>query len=124
MATALVIDDNRQTADALCQMLSLLEVDATAAYGPRDALLSLRENPVDIIFLDINMPGLDGFEVLAFLRREPDLREVPVVVVTSDDQPETARRVRETGALKMMLKPASVEGLEKVLTQANLVSSQ
>jgi CheY-like chemotaxis protein len=123
MATALVIDDNRQTADTLCRMLSLLEIEARAAYGPRDALLSLRENPVDIIFLDINMPGLDGFEVLAFLRREPDLREVPVVVVTSDDQPETARRVRETGALKMMLKPATVEGLEKVLKQANLVSS-
>jgi CheY-like chemotaxis protein len=124
MATALVIDDNRQTADTLCQMLSLLEIEARAAYGPRDALLSLRENPVDIIFLDINMPGLDGFEVLAFLRREPDLRELPVVVVTSDDQPETARRVRETGALKMMIKPATVEGLAKVLKQANLVSSQ
>jgi CheY-like chemotaxis protein len=124
MATALVIDDNRQTADALCQMLSLLNVEARAAYGPRDALLSLREHPVDIIFLDINMPGLDGFEVLAFLRREPYLRQVPVVVVTSDDQPETARRVRETGALKMMLKPATIEGLEKVLEQANLVSSQ
>lgn len=124
MATALVIDDSRQTADTLCHMLSLLKVDARAAYGSRDALLSLRENPVDIIFLDINMPGLNGFEVLAFLRREPDLREVPVVVVTSDDQPETAKRVRETGALKMMLKPATVEGLEKVLKQANLVSSQ
>jgi CheY-like chemotaxis protein len=124
MTTALVIDDNRQTADALCQMLSLLKVDATAAYGPRVALLSLRENPVDIIFLDISMPGLDGFEVLAFLRREPDLREVPVVVVTSDDQPETARRVRETGALKMILKPVTVEGLEKVLEQANLVPSR
>lgn len=124
MATALVIDDNRQTADALCQMLSLLKVEARAAYGPRDALLSLREHPVDIIFLDINMPGLNGFEVLAFLKREPDLRQVPVVVVTSDDQPETAQRVRETGALKMMLKPATVEGLETVLKQANLVSSQ
>ena len=124
MTTALVIDDNRQTADALCQMLSLLKLDAIAAYGPRVALLSLRENPVDIIFLDISMPGLDGFEVLAFLRREPDLREVPVVVVTSDDQPETARRVRETGALKMILKPVTVEGLEKVLEQANLVPSR
>lgn len=124
MATALVVDDNRQTADTLCRMLSLLKIEARASYGPRDALLSLRENPVDIIFLDINMPGLDGFEVLAFLEREPDLREVPVVVVTSDDQPETARRVRETGALKILLKPATVEGLEQVLKQANLVSSQ
>jgi CheY-like chemotaxis protein len=123
MTTALVIDDNRQTADALCQMLSLLNVEARATYGPRDALLSLRDNPVDIIFLDISMPGLDGFEVLAFLRREPDLRQIPVVVVTSDDQPETARRVRETGALKIILKPATVEGLAKVLNQTNLVSS-
>ena len=42
-----------------------------------------------LIILDINMPGVDGTEILAYLRREPDLIPVPVFVVTSDDQPET-----------------------------------
>lgn len=121
MPTALVIDDHRPTADSMCQMLRLLGVSARPAYGPRDALMLLGEFLPDIIFLDIRMPGVDGFEVLAYLRREPRLSRVPVVIVTSDDQPETATKARRTGALLTMIKPASVEGLESVLKKLNLI---
>lgn len=121
MPQALVIDDSRHTADTLCQMLDLLGVQAQAAYGPRDALLEIRKEPVDIIFLDINMPGVDGFEVLSFIQREPDLKKIPVVIVTSDDQPETEIKARETGALRLMLKPVSIESLEQVLIQTKLL---
>lgn len=122
MPHALVIDDSRHTADTLCQMLDLLGVQAQAAYGPRDALLEIRKDPLDIIFLDINMPGVDGFEVLSFIQREPHLKKIPVVIVTSDDQPETEIKARETGALRLMLKPVTVEALEHVLKQMKLVA--
>lgn len=121
MPHALVIDDSRHTADTLCQMLDLLGVQAQAAYGPRDALLEIRKQPLDIIFLDINMPGVDGFEVLSFIQREPRLKKIPVVIVTSDDQPETEIKARETGALRLMLKPVSIESLEQVLIQTKLL---
>lgn len=121
MPHALVIDDSRHTADTLCQMLNLLGVQAQPAYGPRDALLEIRKDPLDIIFLDINMPGVDGFEVLSFIQREPHLKKIPVVIVTSDDQPETEIKARETGALRLMLKPVTVEALEHVLKQMKLV---
>ena len=91
MTNALVIDDNRQPADILCQLLSLLDIEAIPAYGSRAAMLHLREQVPDIVFLDLSMPGVSGFEVLAYLRREPRLIHVPVFIVTSDDQPETAR---------------------------------
>jgi len=68
MSTALVVDDNRHTADMLCQMLSFLGMTAVPAYGPRAAILSLKETTPDAIFLDINMPGIDGFEIMAYLR--------------------------------------------------------
>jgi CheY-like chemotaxis protein len=122
MTSAIVIDDNRLTADTLCKMLEILGVDSRAAYGPRAAILEIRKHPVDLIFLDINMPGVDGFEVLGYLRREPDLRHIPVVMVTSDDQPETATRAQETGALHLMLKPVTVEALEKILAKTKLNS--
>jgi CheY-like chemotaxis protein len=121
MPLALVIDDNRQTADFLCQMLDLLGVGARATYGPRDALLLLRNKRPDIIFLDIQMPGVDGFEVLAFLQREPHLKEIPVVIVTSDDQPETALKARRTGALLTLVKPVTMETLERVLHTTKLI---
>jgi len=121
MPTALVIDDHRPTTDSMCQMLNLLGVKARPAYGPRAALLILNEFLPDIIFLDIQMPGVDGFEVLAYLRREPRLANVPVVIVTSDDQPETASKARRTGALLTIVKPASLEGLERVLHKLKLI---
>ncbi len=115
MKTALVIDDNLETADAVCQMLDLLDVQPTPAYGPRAAMSMLKDFVPDIIFLDINMPGVDGFEVMAYLRRYPTLENVPVVFITSDDQPETATKARKTGALLVIIKPVTYESLEVTL---------
>lgn len=121
MKTALVIDDNRSSADMLVNFLELLEIKAHAAYSPRAALMAVRENMPGVIFLDLNMPGLSGFEVLGYLRREPGASEVPVIVVTSDDQPETAARVREMGGTRVIVKPISIEVLEEVLRTNHLL---
>lgn len=120
MTTALVIDDNREAADSITQMLELLEVEAQAAYGPRAAMLLLKDFTPDIIFMDITMPGVDGFEVTSYLRRFPHMEGVPIVFVTSDDQPETAGKVRKTGALLIIIKPATVDALELSLRKAGL----
>jgi CheY-like chemotaxis protein len=121
LAIALVIDDSQDAADALCSMLLALGVQAAPAYGPRAAMLELVHLKPDIIFLDINLPGIDGFEVMAYLRRFPHLEKVPVVFVTSDDQPETARKAGRTGALLVMVKPASFEALEELLKRINMI---
>jgi CheY-like chemotaxis protein len=120
MKKALVIDDSRQPADVLCKLLTLFDMRARAAYGARAGILALREEIPDIIFLDISMPGVDGFEVLAYMKREPRLAHVPVVVITGDDAPETAHRARNAGALDVIVKPATVDALEKVLQAAKL----
>lgn len=121
MTTALVIDDHRDAADTVCRMLGLLEINARPAYGPREAMLVLKDYSPDIVFLDINMPGVDGFEVMSYLRRFPHMQDVPIVFVTSDDQPETAGRVRKTGALLIIIKPATIDSLEAALKKAGLI---
>jgi twitching motility two-component system response regulator PilH len=121
MSYALVVDDNRQTADCLCQMLSFLGMQVTPSYGPRAAILALKETTPSIIFLDLNLPGIDGFEIMAYLRREPRFANVPVVVVTSDDQPETALKAHRTGALLVLVKPATIDSLERVLRKTKLL---
>ncbi len=119
MKKALVIEDNRQTADSLCEMLGLLSVKAEAVYGSKPALQILKTRKPDMIFLDINLPGLSGFEILGFLQREPRLASVPVIVVTSDDQIETSERSLRLGALKVMIKPVAYEDLEAIVNQIN-----
>lgn len=121
MSKALIIDDNRRTADALRQMLDVLGVEARASYGSSPALDILRTMTPNLILLDINMPGVDGLEVLAYLRREPRLAPVPVIVITSDDQPDTRERVMKGGATAMLIKPATLDALEGALKVANIL---
>jgi CheY-like chemotaxis protein len=121
MTIALVIDDNKQTTDALIQMLKIWDINARAALGPGAAMKILGEETPDIVFLDINMPGVDGFEVLSYLRREPRLTGVPVIVVTSDDQPETAQHATAGGANAVVLKPVMVGILEGALRTSGIL---
>jgi len=119
MTEALIIDDNRTTADALGQMLAVLGFKTRLAYGSNAAMSILATGfTPKFICLDINMPGVNGTEILAYLRREPHLIPVPVFVITSDDQPETRRKVIKLGANAMIIKPATIDTLEEALKKA------
>lgn len=123
MQDGLIIDDNRTTADALKQMLAVLGLKARAAYGPRPAMSLLGTGFIPrFVCLDINMPGVDGTEILAYLRRDPRLISIPVFIITSDDQPETRRKVMKLGATMMIIKPATIDALEEALKKAKMLS--
>ncbi|CAG0991219.1 Polar-differentiation response regulator DivK [Anaerolineales bacterium] len=117
----LVIDDNRNTADALQQMLAVIDLPARVAYGSSAAISLLGNFVPQFICLDINMPGVDGTEILAYLKREPRLMKIPVVVVTSDDQPETRARVMRGGAQAFLIKPVTVDALEGAMRKAGVL---
>ncbi len=112
---ALIIDDSRQTADSLAQILGLLDYSVRVTYSPSRALAELGQTRPDVVLLDINMPGVDGFEVFSFLRRDPRLAGVPVIFISSESQPETVARARSLGAAGFIPKPASYEALETEL---------
>lgn len=117
----LVIDDNRNTADALQQMLGVIDLPARVAYGSSAAISLLGSFVPQFICLDINMPGVDGTEILAYLKREPRLMKVPVIVITSDDQPETRQRVMRGGAQAVLIKPATVDALEGAMKKVGVL---
>ena len=122
MTEGLIIDDNRTTADALGQMLAVLGFKTRMAYGSAAAMSILASGFTPrFICLDINMPGISGTEILAYLRREPRLIPVPVFVITSDDQPETRRKVIKLGANEIMIKPATIDVLEAALKKAKFL---
>src|SRR5215216_5732028 len=115
MAEAFIIDDNRMTADALNQMLTVLGFKARVAYSSGVAMSVLATGFVpSFVCLDINMPGVDGTEILAYLRREPRFIPASVFIITSDDQPETRKKVMQLGATAMIIKPATIDTLEDV----------
>lgn len=122
MANALIIDDSRQLADALKKILSLMGIEARAAYGSRAAFEALQEFTPRFITVDLNMPGLGGFDVIDYLQREPRLENIPVIIITSDDQPETRSRAKEMGAAGFVVKPVEIDDLESALENAGIIS--
>jgi len=102
-------------------MLSLLDIQADPAYGARAAIIYLNEDTPDVVFMDLNMPGLGGLDVISYRGREPRLAAVPVIVVTSDDQPETAEQVLALGARALLVKPVKFDDLEAVLKKIGLI---
>ena len=123
MNEGLIIDDNRQTADALSQMLDVLGLKTRVAYGSSAAMsvLATHFRP-SFICLDLNMPGVDGTEILAFLRREPRFHAVPIFVITSDDQPETRNKVMKLGATALIIKPATIDAIERAFKNAQMLA--
>ncbi len=120
MSFALVIDDNRQTANALVEMIHMLGLEARAVLNPAAAMGLMANEVPQVVFLDLNMPGVDGFEVLSYIKRDPRLTRVPVIVITSDDQPETAQRVLQNGGEVVLVKPIVPEQLESALQKVGL----
>ena len=115
MPYAFVIDDNRETADSLCQWLSLFDYDTQVALGPLAAIEALARRLPDVIFLDIHMQGMDGVEVCRYIRRDPRTAEVAIIGISTDTQSSLVERVRVAGANGFLGKPLELDALEDVL---------
>ncbi|MEZ4387623.1 MAG: sigma-54 dependent transcriptional regulator [Candidatus Krumholzibacteriia bacterium] len=99
----LIVDDEVAIRETVAQILGYEGFRArTAASGP-DALAALDEAPVDAVLLDIKMPGMDGFEVLARVRAEHP--GVPVVVISGHGDIQTAVQAVKDGAYDFLEKP-------------------
>ena len=83
---------------------------ATAGNGP-DALAAARAAPPDLVLLDMMMPGMDGFELLAALKGEPGMRQVPAIFLTAAQDRELLLRAFEAGAVDYVTKPFMPEEL-------------
>jgi len=67
--------------------------------------------PPDVILLDVQMPGMDGYEVCRLLRRAPGTRRIPVIMITASDDPALNRKAYAVGAQACITKPVRQDGL-------------
>ena len=113
----LIVEDDRQMAQGLAAQVGVLGHTVVIAYGPRMAIQQLNQVIPDVIFMDLNMPGLNGLEVLRFLRRDPTTATVPVVIVSASDDKETISAALEAGANDYIVKPPTIDAIEKALAR-------
>jgi CheY-like chemotaxis protein/two-component sensor histidine kinase len=113
----LIVDDNRDTAASLGLLLRLEGHEVHIAHDGAAALQAAEADRPDIVFLDIGMPGMDGYEVARRFRRQADLRRVVLVALTGWGQGDDRERAQQAGFNHYLTKPASVETLQRLLNE-------
>jgi diguanylate cyclase (GGDEF)-like protein/PAS domain S-box-containing protein len=105
--TVLVVDDDARLRDLLCTVLTPLNCEIAQAGSGEEALTVLLEHKVSVIVLDINMPGMDGFETAQLVRGVPELASTPIIFLTGHAVDSDLHRGYDLGAVDFLVKPVS-----------------
>lgn len=102
----MIVDDEPQVAEVLAKSLMRQGHRTTVVHSGEDALRALAHSSPDAMFLDVSMPGMNGLDVMAEVRRrKPSLA---VVVITGNATPEEIEDVRRLGAVDVIQKPSAL----------------
>ncbi len=116
--TVLIVDDNKANRELLERRLRRDGLDVLTAADGAEALQVVAQMSVDVVLLDIMMPVMNGYETLERLKSDEQTRHVPVIMLTSLDEPESITRCIEAGAEDHLPKP-----FDPVLLRARIGSS-
>jgi DNA-binding response OmpR family regulator len=108
--TVLLIEDDELTAEMYQQRLEHDGYRVIVAHDGEAGLAAARREAPDLIYLDLRLPGLDGFRVLEHLRANPLTRPTPVVILTNYSEPDLRARGLHLGALEFLVKAEVTPG--------------
>jgi PAS domain S-box-containing protein len=111
----LIVEDNADAARALTLMLRMWDQDVSAVLDGPSALAEIPNQPPDIIFMDIGLPIMDGYEVARQIRRDPAARHVILIALSGYGRPEDRQRAMEAGFDFHLTKPVETEALHQLL---------
>lgn len=107
--TILAVDDSATVRKFISVALSMQGFEVVTACDGMDALEKLPDQQVDLVITDLNMPNMDGFELIKALRENPNYRDLPVIILTSLNDEESKGRSARVGANSYIVKPFSLE---------------
>ena len=112
-AKVLIVDDEPNNVDFLEQALEDTGYQLITAANGQEALTKIQSERPDLILLDLNMPVMDGFTVLAKLKEDPDLRDTPVIIISSEQESKSVVKGIKQGAEDYLTKPVNAALLVK-----------
>ena len=117
MAHILVVEDNPMNMELAVDLLETYGYEITPAEDGFKALERVKETKFDLILLDMQLPGMDGPEVLERLKADPATRTVPVVALTAHAMSGDAKRFMEAGCAGYISKPIDVHQFKPTVAQ-------
>lgn len=114
----LIIDDDNRNIFALRAVLKAKGYHCVSATGGEEGLdLLRRDKSIAVVLMDMMMPGMDGYQAMAQMEEQPDLKDIPVIAVTAQAMLGDRERCLNAGAVGYVSKPINVDELTKLLTQ-------
>ena len=114
-----IVDHDEEMNRAVGLMLKLLDCEVASFFNVRSAAqtILIGRRP-DLIILDINIPEVSGLDMVEFLRRRPESKDIPIVMLSSEAADTIVDKALELGADSYIRKPVTLQELEKAMTIA------
>ena len=114
-----VVDDDEEMSTAVGLMLQMLDCQVTTYHNVRSAAQNFADGKKpDLLILDINMPEVSGLDMVEFLRRRPNSKDLPIVMLSSEATDIIVDQAMALGADSYIMKPITIEELEKAMATA------
>jgi two-component system cell cycle response regulator DivK len=114
----LIIDDDNRNIFALSAVLKARKYNCVSAISAEQGLEMLKvDQEIALVLMDMMMPGMDGYQAIAVMKKDLDLKHVPVIAVTAQAMVGDKERCLDAGAVAYVSKPINVDLLNDLLTQ-------
>ena len=108
MPKILIVEDNEEHRDALSRHLQCRGFAIITAPNGKQGFLDAQSEKPDLVMMDLNMPGLDGWEATRLIKATAETRELPVIAMVANSLPGDRERAFEAGCAEYCLKPVDV----------------
>lgn len=122
--TALIVDDSKSARVVLKRILKTHDLDVDTAESAEDALDYLIRNRPDVIFMDHLMPGMDGFEAVSAIKKNPETATIPIMMYTSQEGEVYVGQARALGAVGVLPKKVAHVEVSKVLKSLHIIGAE
>jgi CheY-like chemotaxis protein len=113
----MVVDDEQDTAEMIAEMVRLSGYQVILSLGGDPAIHRIAREKPDLVILDVMMPDMSGLEVLRFMRRDPRLEHIPVILVSARDHIEDIQKGMAAGATLYLTKPVAFGDFQSAVNQ-------
>ncbi len=127
MSRIVVVDDSaiaRKFIKRCLEMSGCEDATFVEAEDGEKALEALKDGPADLVVTDLNMPVMDGAELLMKIKTSPNLTDITVIIITSAENPEKKKELLEQGAYEVLGKPVSPADLFPILEKLSLAGEE
>jgi CheY-like chemotaxis protein len=116
----LVVDDNKDAAESMSMLLEMWGHEVVYAYDGPSALETAEQWQPEAVFLDIGLPGMDGYEVAERLRELPHAKDAVLIAITGYGQEDDRLRSRQAGIDHHLVKPVAPDALRSLIDSLKL----